>query len=265
MAYAGAAPAATTKKPAAPKVKVAKLQIDVAGFFEARELHDTTSDCFPGERWIKTNSYSFETGRFVDINVRNISLPGTGQSVVTSSLSRSGGSARTKGSISDYDSTNHCDRPAEKLEGPPTCSASRGKTSVALTPGEIPGSDDELAPLKGRPLLLSVRRSGGGTDPLRCAGQVVGLSGVDTELAAITTSVAPGVAAVLPANLDAVKVFAIRRNQRIRRVVTVQGPCSKAAVRVSRPPGPTPSPGPLNADGDCRIFGKVVITIRSRR
>lgn len=248
------------------KTRIAKLQIDVAGYVETRQLHDTTSDCYPGERWIQTNRFDFETGNFVNVSVKNISAQGI-PSVTTSPFSRTVGRATITGAISDYKSTNHCAPTApDKLSGPPACATNRGKISIALTPGDIPDENADLAPLKGRPLLLAVNRKGGGRDPLPCAGPGAGsLTGPDTNVAVVTTSLAPGVSLVLPADLDAIKVFAIRRTQRIRRAVVLHGPCSKVAVRPGPPPGATPNPGALNADSDCWLTGKVVLTIRSRR
>lgn len=258
---------AATKRPTTvPKVRtrIAKLQVDVAGYVEKRQLHDTASDCFPGERWIQTNTFDFETGRFVDVSVRNISGPGI-PSVVTSTFSKTVGRAKVAGKISDYKATNYCSGEQRKLDGPPTCSATSGRVAVALTPGNIPDPDAELAPLKGRPLLLTVRRVGGGRDALTClGGSAESLSGPDTDAAIVTLSSAAGVSEILPANLDAVRVFAIRRGRPMRRAIIISGPCSKTQVRVVPPPGSAPAPGALNADGDCRITGKVVLTVRAR-
>lgn len=269
LALTGAAVTAAAPKPPSKyqvRTRIAKLQIDLAGYLETRALHDTTSDCFPGERWIKTNRFEFETGRFVDVSVKNVSLPGTGQSVVTSNFSRSSGSATSEGLISGYESTNNCPPTAPvKLGGPPACAKNRGAISVGLTPGDIPESDGELTPLNGRPLLVTIKRNGGGRDATQCVGEGASrLTGKDTDLAVATTSIAPGVAAILPANLDAIKVFAIRKKQTIKRVIQLSGSCKSVAVKALVPPGTTPNPGSLNADGDCWMTGKIVVTIRPR-
>ncbi|MCW3041365.1 MAG: hypothetical protein JWM31_3270 [Solirubrobacterales bacterium] len=251
------------------RTRIAKLEVDVAGYVETRRLHDTTSDCSPGERWIQTNHFDFETGSFVPLSVKNVSGPGFG-SIATGSFSRTTGSTMTKGSISDYSATNYC-APTEpdKLTGPPACAAAgRNRIAVALTPGGIPepANPDDPAPLKGRSLQLTIKRVGGGTDTPKCAGEgAQSLTGPGTETAVVGTSFAPGISEILPANLDAVKVFAIRRRQRLRRTIVMQGPCSRVAVKVLPVPGPAPSPGGLNADGDCWLTGKVVLTVRARR
>jgi hypothetical protein len=266
---AGAASVGTAATPPPSKYKVktriAKLQVDVAGYVETRLLHDTTSDCFPGERWIQTNRFTFETGNYVNLSINNISAPGI-PSVTTSPFSRVVGTAKVAGAISDYESTNYCNSAPQKLEGAPECRDSSGKIAVALTPGDVPDEEDDLTPLRGKPLSLTIRRAGAGRDAARCFGNgASSVTGKDAKLAVVGTSPLPGIAEILPANLDAIKVFAIRKNQRIKRAIVIQGPCSKVRVTAGPPPGATPSPGGLNADGDCWLIGKVVLTIRSRR
>ncbi|WP_354701439.1 hypothetical protein DSM112329_01753 [Paraconexibacter sp. AEG42_29] len=260
--------AAAAPKSKVPKVRtrIAKLQLNVAGYVEMRQLKDTASDCFPGERWIQTNTFSFETGRFVNVSVKNVSVPGYG-SVATSTFSPTVGRAKVDSGITAYKATNYCKGTPAKLDGPPTCSSSSGKIAVALTPGEIPegAGEDDPAPLAGRPLLLSVRRAGGGRDALGClGGGPESLSGPNADLSIVTTSIAPGVSEVLPANLDAVKVFAIRARQTMKRAIVISGPCTKTTVKVVPPPGAAPNSGNLNADGDCWMTGKVIVTVRPR-
>ncbi len=257
---------AQTADPSKYKVttRVAKLQVDVAGYVETRLLKDTTSDCFPGERWIQTNRFEFETGGYVNQTITNISGRGF-PTTTTSTFSRAAGRTLVEGDISDYKATNYCSGEQQKLDGAPTCTKHAGKLAVALTPGGLPDPDEELAPLNGRPLLLSLKRAGGGKDAVRCIGPGAGqVTGKDTGAAIATTSIVPGISAILPANLDAVKVFAIRRGQRVRRTIVIDGPCRSVKVTVLVPPGRSPDPGALNADGDCRLVGKVVLTLRAR-
>ncbi len=247
------------------KTKIAKLQVDVAGYVETRRLKDTTSDCFPGERWIQTNTFDFETGRYVNLSIKTIKAPGV-PAITTSSFSKAGGTATVKGAISDYRSTNYCKEAPAKLEGPPTCATNRGKIAIALTPGDVPEDDGELAPLRGRPLNVVIKRAGGGKDPAACTGTgAQSVSGKDTAVSVVGTSPVAAIADILPTGLDTIKVFAIRKNQRMRRAIVIDGPCSKVRVVTTPPPGASPSPGALNADGDCWLTGKVVLTIRSRR
>ncbi len=260
--------AATIPNPSKFKIrtKIAKLQVDVAGYIETRRLTHTVSDCHPGEHYIQTNRFVFETGNYVNVSVKAISAPGL-DTVMTSRFSKAVGTAKTAGTVSDYRSTNHCAPSAPvKLPGPPACVTNAGKLAVALTPGDEPAADGDLAPLAGRPLMLSLLRKGGGNQAPTCTGEGAGsISGEDTRLAVVGTSLGPGVSAVLPARLDAIKVFNIRANRRMRRVVVVSGSCRSVSVRVSDPPGGSPNPGALNADGDCWMTGKVVLTLRSRR
>ncbi len=260
--------AATIPNPAKFKLKtkIAKLQVDVAGYIETRELTNTVSDCFPGEHYIQTNRFDFETGNYVNVSVKAISAPGL-DTVMTSRFSKAVGTAKTRGSVSEYRTTNHCAPTAPaKLPGPPACVTNAGKLAIALTPGDAPSGDEDLAPLAGRPLMLSVFRKGGGTQAPTCVGQGAGsVKGQDTRLAVVGTSLGPGVSAVLPARLDAVKVFNIRASKRMRRVIVISGSCNSVNVTVSDPPGASPNPGGLNADGDCWLTGKVVLTLRSRR
>ncbi len=267
---AGAVSATAATKPPNPatykiKTRIAKLQVDVAGYVETRLLHDTTSDCFPGERWIQTNTFDFETGRYVNLSVTNISGQGF-PTTTTSSFSRNAGRTTKESTISDYKATNYCKGEQEKLDGPPVCAPkSTGKLSVALTPGEIPGENDELAPLNGRPLLLSLKRAGSGRDAARCIGPGASqVSGKDTDAAIVGTSIVPGLSVIVPANLDAIKVFNLRAKARLRRVIVIDGPCSNVKVTVLAPPGRSPDPGALNADSDCRLVGKIVLTVRPR-
>jgi hypothetical protein len=246
------------------KQRIAKLQVDVAGYVETRELHDTTSTCFPGRRYIQTNRFAFETGNYVNVSVKSISVPGRG-TVMTSTFSKAVGVAKTAGKISEYATTNYCPPAPSPDPGPPACATNGGKLAVALTPGDEPADDGDLAPLAGRPLMLSIARRGGGTQPLACAGQGAGsVRGTDTKVAVITTSLAPGVSGVFPARLDAVRIFNLRAHKRVRRVIVAQGACSSVRVVVLDPPGSTPDPARLNADGDCRLIAKVVLTVRAR-
>lgn len=259
---------AATKPPTVPKLKtrIAKLKVDVAGYVETRLLHDTTSDCFPGERWIQTNRFIFETGKFVNLSVTNIAGQGFRTTTTRSSFSRSAGRTTVEGEISDYKTTNYCKGEQQKLDGAPSCAAKNiGKLAVALTPGEAPSENDELTPLSGRPLLLSLKRVGGGRDAVRCFGRGAGqVTGKDTDAAIVTTSFVPGLSVIVPANLDAIKVFDLRAKARLRRAVVIDGPCTNVEVTVVAPPGRSPNPGALNADSDCRLFGKIVVTVRPR-
>jgi hypothetical protein len=246
------------------KTKTVNLDVDVVGYVVTDRLHDTKSDCFPGQRWIQTNAFRFEAGKPVRVKLTNVSAPGL-DPVTTSSLSRSSGSAVSKGTVSDYSETNHCPPTApEKLGQQPACVRNAGKLRVSLTPGELPPEKQELAPLQGRPLYVGVFRAGGGANGTTCIGTPAGdFIGVRKDSAtALTPSSAPGFAAVLPAKLDAIKVFNLKRGKTIRRAITAFGPCSRVRYTVSTTRGATP-PGPtLNADGDCFMRAKILVTIR---
>ena len=247
------------------RTRIAKLQMDVAGYVEAKELHDTTSDCFPGERWIQTHEYAFETGDYVNVSVKNVSAPGL-DSVVTSRLSKAVGSAKVTAGISDYRSTNYCKDAPKKLQGPPACKTNAGKLRVGLTPGAVPEEVDGPASLQGRPLNVAISRQGGGQHAATCLGAAADSfnSKLDMSVALLTTSLAPGPSVSLPAKLDAIDIFSLRRKARVKRVIVASGPCSKVNYTVQAPPGSSP-PGPtLNADGDCFIRAKIVVTIRAR-
>src|SRR3954451_2697072 len=93
--------ATTSAAPPRVKTKVAKLDVDVAGYVVTDRLHDTKSDCFPGQRWLQPNEFTFESGRPVPVKLTNVSLPGV-DPVTTSSLSNPAGPAVSKGSLSEY-------------------------------------------------------------------------------------------------------------------------------------------------------------------
>ena len=77
--------------------------------------------------------------------------------------------------------------------------------------------------------------------------------------------IGPGIADVLPAKLDAVKLFSLRAGRRVRRVTTASGPCDSVTVRVATSgAGASPGPARVNADGDCFLRAKVVLSIRAR-
>lgn len=266
IAAGASATSAATRSPSSLKIntKVVKLDVDAVGYVVSDRLHDTTSDCAPGQRWIQTNEFTFETGRPVRVNLTNVSVPGL-DPVTTSTLSKSAGSAVSKGTVSDYKDTNYCPPTAPQKLGPqPACVRNAGKLRVSLTPGEIPPETDGLAGLDGRPVFVGLYRAGGGLNPTSCVGTAAGsFSGAgDLSTAVLSPSLAPGYAAVLPAKLDSIKVFNLKRGKVIRRAITAYGPCSKVRYGVSTVQGSTP-PGPtLNADSDCFLRAKILVTIR---
>ncbi|MFA9270770.1 MAG: hypothetical protein ACEQSX_08425 [Baekduiaceae bacterium] len=268
IAVAACAPAAGAQSaPKVPKVKtrIAKVQINTSGYVETRVLRDTTSDCFPGERWIQTNRYDFSTGGFVNISMKRITGDGF-DPIVTSPFSKRVGSATVAGKISEYKTTNYCTGEQAKNTPAPTCSSTSGKTSISMQEGVVPKADDEdLTPLTQTPLMLAIQRTGGGRDADGCIGPGASqVTGEDTEKAVVTTSMAPSVALNIPSGLSVIKVFNIRPGQRFRRSVIVSGPCSSVALRTVSGAGGSPSPGNLNADGDCFLTGKITYTITPR-
>lgn len=220
------------KVPSVDKSKVINLEVDLAGYLEIRRLHDTAVDCSPGRRYIQTNTYRFETVKFVKIELH--SVPVGGLPVITSKRVSPAGSAKTTGVISDYKTTNWCPPTAPAPEPPaPACSTLSGKLLIGLTPGEVPDlTGDEPVGLLGVPMLISGPRTG---SP---AGFIA------------------------PTGVGSIKLFNLAKGKRIRRSVVVQGPCSKVDVKAHPGSGPIPEKGGLNADGDCRMTGKIVFTIR---
>ena len=258
--------AAGTPSPGSLKIKqkVAKLDVDVVGYVVTDQLHDTKSDCFPGQRWIQTNEFTFEAGKPARVKLTNVSGPGL-DPITTSSLSAATGSAVSRGTVSEYSETNYCAPTAPAKLGPqPACVRNAGKLRVSLTPGEIPPEQDDLAGLAGRPLYVGIFRSGGGSNALSCAGAAAGsFRGLkDSSAAVLTPSMAPGFAAVLPAKLDAVKLFNLKRGKVIRRGISAHGPCARVTYDISTTQGATPPEPTLNADSDCFLRAKILVTIR---
>lgn len=268
LALPGAAGSAATRPvPGHVKTRIAKVQITVKGYMEIRRLTDTTSDCFPGERWIQTNRFDFDTRRFVNIRLQRVTGDGF-DPVVTSPFSIASGSARVEGRITDYKTTNYCNSAPVKNREEPNCApVHNGKVRIGLQEA-IPEKtgDDELTPLSaGNKLQIVVFRSGLGLDDPECVGGAPSsLAGDATEQSIATTSIAPGVSVVLPSGITTIKLFNIRRGQTFHRTAVVTGPCSKATVRVVPGGGSSPSPGPLNADSDCQFAGRLTYTIRPR-
>ena len=174
------------------------------------------------------------------------------------------------GEISDYRLTNYCPPQAEDPEPlPPICAKkSHGKISVALTAVPLEDTPEgDLTPLgKGAPLMLSIRRHGTGKDRPDCYGKgAQSVTGPDTGTAVIGTSPMPiAVSEVLPTRLATIKLFNLRRHKRLRSVIVLDGPCDKVRATVIPAPGDgSPRPGALNADGDCWLTGKVVLSVRT--
>lgn len=266
-ATAGTGMAAASSAPKIPKIKtrIAKVQINVSGYVETRVLHDTTSDCFPGERWIQTNRYDFASGGFVNVSMKRVTGDGF-DPIVTSPFSKRGGSAKIAGSISEYRTTNYCTGEQAKNAPAPVCSSTSGSTSVSLQEGVVPkAGDDDLQPLTSTPLMLAIQRHGGGRDADGCVGPGASqVSGEDTERSVVSTSMAPAVSLVVPSGLSVIKVFGIRPGQRMRRAILVSGPCSNVSLSTVPAPGSAPPAGGLNADGDCFLTAKLSYTITPR-
>ncbi len=264
-------PSATTADAAAAAVKVtkgqvAKLELDVAGYVEMRQFKDSTSVCSPGVTYTQTNRYTFETSKYVRTHLTNVALPGTG-GVVTSRFSRPAGSANITGEITGFRTTNRCAPEEPDVLVPPTCVKTRGKTSVALMPAvNLEVSEDDPVPLDDKRMMLSVARHGGAQDDVSCFGGFGGsISGTDTDTAIVGTSFAPAISLVLPTGLGSVKLFNLKRSDRLRRSIVVAGPCWALHVSTGSGSGGAPAPGVLNADGDCWLTAKIVLSVRRSR
>ncbi len=266
-------PSATTADAAAaavkvPKGQVAKLDLDVAGYVEMRQFKDSTSSCSPGVTYTQTNRYTFETSKYVRTRLTNVALPGT-DGVITSGFSRPAGSANITGEITGFRTTNYCAPTAPQLPEPvpPTCVKTHGKTSVALLPAvKLEVSEDDPVPLGGKPMMLSVMRRGGAQDNVSClGGGAESISGTDTDTAIISTSMAPGISLELPTGLGSVKLFNLKRSDRLRRSIVASGPCSSVSVSTGSGFGRAPAPGGLTADGDCWLTAKIVLSVRRSR
>ena len=265
LLLAGAAPVVASAAPALPKppkTKVVKLQFDVAGYVESRELHDTKSDCYPGVSYIQTNRFEFETGKWVNSMMTNISLPGT-DGTITTAGSLPAGSASIEGTISDFSTSNFCAPTQPDPEPtPPVCAKTRGKISVGLMGGST-GMSGDLATLTGKSLLLTITRVGGTIDAYTCLGEAAGsITGADAEQSGVTTSPAPGVSETLTTGLGSIKIFNLKKGKTLRRTIIIDGACAAVNVQAGTNPAAKPNPGALNADADCRMTGKVVLAIR---
>lgn len=260
---------ATAQGPAVrfPKIKekVAKFTIDVAGYVTTEQLTDTTSDCYPGRSYHQVNSISFESGSPAKLEVHSVSAPGLADPVITSKSSKSLGRADMTSRVFGWRTTNYC-APTEPDPEPiaPTCSASRGKIRLSLTPGRIPEETDGLHPLNGIDMLLMIMRTGGGSDSPSCPGEsasrVSGPSGDRTVLSAHSM---PGQSQIVPSGFDGPQLFGLKR--KTKRAIVISGPCSNVTTKVYKGTGPSPSQGSVNADGDCWMHGKVVLTLAPRK
>jgi hypothetical protein len=66
------------------------------------------------------------------------------------------------------------------------------------------------------------------------------------------------------ADLDAIKAFDLCARARLRRAVVIDGACSNVKPTGLAPPGQSPHAGALNVGSDCRLVGKIVVTVRPR-
>ncbi len=263
-----------------PKIKFVKLDLDVAGYVETRRLKDTTRSCSPGVTYTQTNRYTFETGKYLRTVLTNVAVPGT-DGVLTTGISRAAGSANIAGGITGFRTTNFCAPTPKSLPEPPPpkCVKTQGKTQVALTPAvKLELGDDDPVPLGGKPMMLSVFRSGGAQDVFgSCSGTNVGevgfRAGPDTDNTLVTTSSHWGPSLSLSAALGSVKLFNLKLKRKgrrhevnrdlLQRTIVLSGPCS--SVRVSTRSGwagGVPASGQLTADGDCWLTGKIVLSVR---
>lgn len=256
-------------KRGAVKTRIAKLRADVIGYIEIVRRHDTTSDCYPGERWTQTSRYDFETGRPVNVSLKRVSAEGV-PTVVTSRFTAPVGVAVDAGTITDYATTNFCDPDLPKGEvlPPPACKENRGRVSISLQEGLTPtSSDPELTPLNAAPMLIAVSRIGGGMQDPTCLGggveEPVG-DGLDRTLFA--TSQAPGIPSIIfPTGYDGIKVFNLRPGRRLVRTLELTGSCQRPNL-LSLPFAYMESPPPVHplADGDCLVRGKIFAVISPR-
>jgi hypothetical protein len=247
--------------PKPPKTKIVRLQMDLAGYVEARTLHNTKSDCWPGVSYIQTNRFEFETGTWVNSVLSNTSMPGT-DGVISSAGSVPSGSAAVEGLITDFSTSNYCDRPPDPEPSPPACAKTHGKIMVGLTEGATAMNGD-LPTLAGKSLLVTITRVGGGVDPTTCVGVPAGsIIGADADNSGVTTSYAPGVSETLTTGLTAIKVFNLKKGKTFRRTIVIDGPCDAVNVKSGANPAAVPNPGGLNADSDCWMTGKVVFSLR---
>ena len=223
-------------------------------------MKDTTSDCFPGVTYTQTNRFEFETGRYVPITISNISLPGH-DSVMTSRFSKAGGTATVEGVLSGYRTTNYClpTAPQKEPERPVQEAARQDRRRA-----DTRRFDDQRRARHpgGTRLMLSIERRGRGSEDLTCAGAgAQSVQSVDKN-AVVTTSFAPGVRG--PA-------VGARRDQGLQpasQQAAAQGDRHRRPVRLGdrgcvAPPARSPDRGSLNADGDCRLTGKVVLNVRT--
>jgi hypothetical protein len=257
-------PQALAASPAKPGgTKTVTMSVDVAGFVEVVTLKDTTSDCFPGIRYRQTNKVTFETGKGAQVRLTNVALPGT-DGLLTSTFSPPVGSAKVNASLSDQHTTNFCQGAQEQLPPFPACTNTAGKVSVSLQNAGIDAVDD-LVGLNGKWLNLVVQRVGGQTDDPTCLGRGPDqLTGRQTKGAVVTSSFAPSVFVSVPTGVGSIAIFTAKPGKRFQRATVFSGPCTSVSLSNHAGAGP-PAPDPVvNADGDCFLTGKVVMTLTKK-
>ena len=240
--------------------KTVSMSVDVAGFVEVVTLKDTTSDCFPGIRYRQTNKVTFETGKGATVRLTNVALSGT-DGILTSTFSPPIGSAKVSGSLSDQHTTNYCQGAQEHLPPFPTCTSTAGKISVSLQNAGM-DADGDLVGLNGKWLNLAIQRVGGGTDDPTCLGRGPDqITGRQTAGAVVTTSFAPSVFVAVPTGIGSIAIFNAKAGKRFQRATVFSGPCTSVSLSNHAGSGLAAPDPVVNADGDCFLSGKVVMTL----
>jgi hypothetical protein len=261
---AGAVP--SVPEPGVGKTREVKLWVDLAGYVETELIEDSTSPCSPGVAYTQFNNYDFDTGKPHKVSVKSISVPGMDSAVVTSPFSKPSGSAVMESAYSGYKTTNSCaPTPPSKLPPPPKCSKSKGKVSVAFTQASADDPGD-LAPLRGREMMLDIRRSGGGSDDISCYGPGASgfASGPASDQSVITTSPNPGVNIIVASGLDGSELFNIKKKA-VKKTVVAFGPCDKVRINVYNGDKTIkPAQGYPKKDGECWLRAKLVLSIKKR-
>ena len=258
---ASPASAAAPTKPGG--TKTVRVSVDVAGFVEVVTLTDTTSDCYPGIRYRQTNKVTFETGKGATVRLTNVSLPGT-DGILTSTFSPPVGSAKVGGSLSDQHTTNYCKGEQQQLPPFPSCTSTAGKVSVSLQNAGM-DVDGDLVGLNGKWLNLAVQRADGENDDPTCMGRGPDqLTGRQTKGAVVSSSFAPSVFLSVPTGIGSIALFTAKKGKRFQRATVFSGPCTSVSLSNHAGSGPAAPDPVVNADGDCFLTGKVVMTITKR-
>ncbi|MDO8211129.1 hypothetical protein [Conexibacter sp. CPCC 206217] len=245
-----------SRLPRAPKLTTYTATIDVAGYIDVKSERDSTNRCSPGQDVTIEFESAFELGR-----PRRTTISILNGIVAGGSVAIAPGGVTHKGTVAAYRETNYCPPTKPATLRAPRCTSGKGRLLVSFgtMASEVPGRDEELAPL-ARGVDIAIGRVGGRVQDPSCLTYLT--SGLrparpkdGAELSVFET---PASAVVLPLRANDVDFAHLASGATLRRVITLDGACDH--VLIGRAPPAEASDG--GERSKCTVSGRVYISIR---